>query len=210
MSTDLDGDAQPSSTNFNWRRVEERTLDELIGICKGIIADGVVVHQEAAYIEKWLDANRDYAKSWPMNVLYARIKEMLVDNVLDAEEESELVDLLLKFTGAKSIDHEIKNMSSQLPLDDPAPQLVIPDQLYCFTGKFHFGTRAKCEKAVLDLHAIVQGNPTMQTNFLVIGLAGSRDWIHSTHGRKIEKAMEYRSKGHGLKIVSEEHWMRFI
>lgn len=210
MGTEIDDHGQPVEKAFNWRRVEERSLDELIGVCKGIIADGVVVHQEAVYIANWLDANRDYAKSWPMNVLYSRIKEMLLDNVLDSDEESELVDLLLKFTGGKSIEEEMQNASTQLPLDDPAPQIVIPNQVFCFTGKFHFGSRAKCEKAVLDLQARVQGNPTMQTNYLVIGLAGSRDWIHSTHGRKIEKAVEYRSCGHGVKIVSEEHWTRFI
>jgi hypothetical protein len=33
---------------------------------------------------------------------------------------------------------------------------------------------------------------------------------HSSHGRKIEKPVEYRSGGVPLSIVSEEHWQRFV
>lgn len=43
-------------------------------------------------------------------------------------------------------------------------------------------------------------------DYLVIGEIGSRDWIHSTHGRKIEKAVELRNGGARLAIVSERHW----
>ncbi len=40
----------------------------------------------------------------------------------------------------------------------------------------------------------------------VIGAIGSRDWIHSTHGRKIERAVELREQGTGIYILSEEYW----
>jgi hypothetical protein len=40
----------------------------------------------------------------------------------------------------------------------------------------------------------------------VIGSIGSRDWIHSTHGRKIETAVAMRERGHSIALVGEEHW----
>ncbi len=47
---------------------------------------------------------------------------------------------------------------------------------------------------------------TRETSYLVIGTFGSRDWVHTSFGRKIEKAVEYRTSGYGLHIVAEDHW----
>jgi hypothetical protein len=41
---------------------------------------------------------------------------------------------------------------------------------------------------------------------LVVGTIRSRDWLHSTHGRKIEHAVELAGQNHPIAIVSEEHW----
>jgi hypothetical protein len=43
-------------------------------------------------------------------------------------------------------------------------------------------------------------------HYLMIREIGSRDWMRSTHGRKIEKAMEYNGEGHSIAILSEQHW----
>ena len=59
-------------------------------------------------------------------------------------------------------------------------------------------------------HSPVGRAVTKQSQVLVIGAIGSSDWIHSSHGRKIEKAVKYRSAGIPLSIVSEEHWQRFV
>jgi hypothetical protein len=46
----------------------------------------------------------------------------------------------------------------------------------------------------------------METNYVVIGTFGSRDWVHTSFGRKIEKAVDYRTKGYPLAIITEDHW----
>jgi hypothetical protein len=45
-----------------------------------------------------------------------------------------------------------------------------------------------------------------QLAYLIIGEIGSRDWIHSTHGRKIEKALEHNAGGARIAIIGEQHW----
>jgi hypothetical protein len=45
---------------------------------------------------------------------------------------------------------------------------------------------------------------------LVIGEIGSQDWLHSTHGRKIEKAIEYNDTGAKIAIVPEKHWYECV
>jgi hypothetical protein len=58
-----------------------------------------------------------------------------------------------------------------------------------FTGKFAFGPRRVCEAAVEALGGRAGSSVTRVTNYLVIGTFGSRDWIHTSHGRKIEQAV---------------------
>ena len=51
----------------------------------------------------------------------------------------------------------------------------------------------------------------IEKKYLVIGDIGSKDWSHSSYGRKIEKAVEYRdTKDTGISIVCESHWAKFL
>jgi len=47
---------------------------------------------------------------------------------------------------------------------------------------------------------------TKRTRVLVIADLGSRDWIHTSYGRKIERAVEYRQAGVPLVITDEAYW----
>jgi hypothetical protein len=53
---------------------------------------------------------------------------------------------------------------------------------------------------------LCEANVTKRSTFLVIGTFGSRDWVHTAFGRKIDKAVSYRSAGTPLRIVAEDHW----
>ena len=75
-----------------------------------------------------------------------------------------------------------------------------------FTGKFAFGPRKECERQVHSLGGRCEESVTQQTNYLIVGTFGSRDWVHTSFGRKIEKAVAYRRSGMGLAIISEDHW----
>ena len=57
------------------QRIADRGVDEMIGICRGMIADGRVVQSEAEYILHWLEANKEAASRWPCNLLAARAQE---------------------------------------------------------------------------------------------------------------------------------------
>ena len=53
-----DGHGQPIVDAFCQRMVTERQVDELIGMCKGILADGVLNAEEAQFLADWLETNR--------------------------------------------------------------------------------------------------------------------------------------------------------
>jgi NAD-dependent DNA ligase len=204
--TQLDDHGQPLIRAFNASRLDERAADELIGIAKGMLADGMIVDAEAKFLLQWMEANSGVIYKWPYNMLYERINESLSDGRLDLKEQRELLDFLHSFTGGLLDPDEPANKSTQLPFDDPPKESLFAAKSFCFTGAFAYGTRKECWEATQLLGGVITNGIRMDLHYLVIGDIGSSDWIHSTHGRKIEKAVEYRDSGCPLAIVSEEHW----
>lgn len=205
----LDDDGQPVNRRLSWRRLEDRQIDELIGMCKMAIGDGHVDGSEAKILMAWLEQNRESADRWPANVLHNRLSDILADGKIDREEEGELIDLLMQVTG-QPIEKTLTQMSSILPLCNPMPTVEFEGRSFCFTGKFFYGPRKKCEAEVENRGGSLSSAPSGKTDFLVIGMIGSSDWIHSTHGRKIEAAVELRESGKEIGIISEEHWTKSL
>jgi len=209
--TPLDADAQPIIRRFNAARLSDRAIDELIGVCRGVAADGVITTEEVGAVLKWAEQNRDAANTWPADALFARIREMLVDHTLDEQEQSELLGLLRQITGGDvPLCERVASYTSQLPLTKPMPKIEFPGRQFCMTGKFVFGSRRRCHEVVTTKGGQPQAVPTQETDYVVIGSIGNTDWIHSTHGRKIETAVKFQRRGWRVSIVSEEHWVSFL
>ncbi|XOV89339.1 MAG: BRCT domain-containing protein [Pseudomonadota bacterium] len=187
-------------------RIQDRLIDELIGICRGVIADGRVDEQEAIFLGQWIESHREIADKWPVNVLYARLTEMLRDGVLSRDEQGDLLDTLKALTGDNGMLSN-DDKSTTLPLDVPAPRLEFAGRSFCLTGRFVFGDNLECEEVIVQMGGEVVSSPTRTTDYLVIGELCSPDWAHTTFGRSIEKAIELRADGAGIAIVSEEHWV---
>ena len=80
-------------------RLNSIDISELIGLCKGVIADGTVNLKEADFILHWLDEYRDVIDIWPADVLHKTLNKVLEDGTLDKEETEELIELLTEITG---------------------------------------------------------------------------------------------------------------
>lgn len=195
--------------HFNAARLNDRNIDELIGLCRGMMADGVVNQQEAEFLRGWIERNRDLRETWPASVIYARITGFMKDGHLDADEAKELMQTLVELTG-NTLAESDEILSTALPLCDPAPDVHFQNRKFCMTGKFVTGTREKVEGIIANLGGRAVSTPSFDTRYLVIGEVGSRDWIHSTHGRKIEKAIELQQRGIEISIISEQHWASFL
>ncbi|HEX4861353.1 MAG TPA: BRCT domain-containing protein [Rhizomicrobium sp.] len=193
---------------FGRARLDDRQLNELIGLAHGLIADGTVNQAEAEYLRKWLVANADVNANPVISNLLVRVNQMLQDDVLDAEEGRELFETLRKFSGG---DFELGEVlkSSTLPLDEPPPVMTCVDRRFCFTGTFAYGSRADCERAVTDRGGAA-GSLTMKTNYLVIGVYATGNWKHSCFGNKIERALELKGEGVPIAIVGETHWAQSV
>lgn len=206
-----DGHGQPRVAAYRADAVADRQIDELIGLVKGVLADGAICQGEVEYLYAWLNANRNAAQLWPASVLYPRIAAALADGHVDADEERELMELLSSTAGSNTavLKGEASD-STALPLCSPAPQVTAAGRTFCFTGKFNSGTRQWCESRTVEFGGVPAKGITKKLNYLVIGEIGSRDWLHSTHGLKIKKAVEYRDAGVPLHIISEKHWYEHL
>lgn len=193
---------------FGRARLDDRQLNELIGLSHGIIANGHVDQLEAEYLQKWLVANSAASDNPVIANLQHRVNEMLSDGVLDQEEAQELLETLRKFSGG---DFELGELlkSTSLPLDTPAPEIEFEGTRFCFTGTFGFGSRNECEAKVAELGATA-GSLTKKTDYLVIGIYATDSWAHSSYGRKIERAVEMREQGEPISIVGEAHWLKYL
>lgn len=190
---------------FNRKAVDDRQIDTLIGLSKGIVADGRVDQAEAETLHTWLIQARHATENPVIINLLGRVSVMLEDGVLDADESSELLATLRGIAGPDASIGELAHPTT-LPLDVPQPLVEFAGSRFVFTGTCVFGTRAQCAAATVERGGIVAGNVTKQTSFLVLGTYVTDSWIHETYGRKIEKAMEYRDAGVPVAIISEEHW----
>ncbi len=194
---------------FNADRLEDRATTELIGIAKGLIADGVLNEQEATFLVQWLEQNSTFS-SWPFDVINKRVAQMLEDGVIDAEERTELLSILQSLVGEKPIAEHISSFATTLPLTSPVPEISFKGKTFCFTGKFAFGQRKDCEKAVADAGGIPKGSVTSSLDYLVVGLMGNEDWAHSTFGRKIQQAIDFNAKGRNIAILAEDAWAQAL
>lgn len=193
------------SKAFNRARIEDRTVNELIGLCKGVVADGRVNQKEVEFIQAWLVANQAASQNPVIGTLIERIDVVLKDGLLGDDEAEDLLDTLHAFTGGEHILGEMTK-GAKLPLNDPPPPIVWHDKHFCFTGTFAFGNRDICEESVKRLggHA---GLLTRKTDYLVVGVYAISTWIHSKWGRKIEKAAAWREAHNKPAIVSEMAWL---
>lgn len=196
------------SANLTRRRRSDRAVDELVGICRGVLADGHVNEVEARFLRDWIERNAALASTWPFEPLYARLATILADDFIDADESADLHDTLARFVGGEIYDEkaEVASLSTTLPLTDPPPAIVFPERNFVVTGTFGYGSRKEVAAAILQRGGELASAVSKKVHYLVIGELGSRDWMHSNAGRKIEHAVELRSLGAPLAIVSESHW----
>jgi len=189
---------------------QESDLHLLNGLCKGLISDRELTEHEIRYLDWWITQNGALKNNYPGRELYALVKEILSDGVITAEESTSLHKALVDFTGCDLASGVVDGLATRLPVDSEfLPQ--VEGKVFCLTGVFMAGKRSIVEDRVKSAGGIIISNITKNLDFLVIGTLSSRDWKFSSHGRKIEKAINYRDEeGAKLKIIAEENLFEFL
>ncbi len=200
-----------NSRFFNSARMDRRAADALAGLAAGIVADDVVSLDEAKFLQSWLQANLVHLEDPVINLLYQRLGLMLQDDVLDADEATDLLSILRRFGGlelARAGNKAAFAAANDLPLNSPVPELVWDGRIFVFTGTMAYGPRKECQKLIEERGGLIGGGVNKKTHYLVIGSVGNEQWRHSSYGLKIMKAVELRETGLPIAIVGETQWQQ--
>jgi len=189
----------------------EDLINELLGFVSGISADNIITKDEFKGLKKWLSNNPDAVECWPGNLLYKKITEILADNVVDDEELKDLTQTCKMIAGQQFLETGAAEGMATEFCAQPLDSLPSNIKTICFTGKFLMGSRAEIEHQAkeIGIRVIKKGIP-QHLSLLVIGSLSNPNWRYSSHGRKIEKALDNQQKGFNTLIITEENWSALL
>lgn len=195
------------TTHLSTKIKKDRATDEVIGLCRGILADGEVNEQEAKFLLDWINRSAPIDE-YPFNILRDRISTVLLDGVLDDDEQLELIDLFMKIIGEPVIrveDRPDLSFRSSAPATPFTMEKIneIKGKVITLTGEFELGKRSEIVQLIENKGAVFKKSLTKKTEYLVIGNIGSEHWRHSSFGRKIESALKYKQQGVSIEIIAE-------
>lgn len=202
---DVSGKVEPTDTELL-----HRSCEALWGICTGIMADKQLSDDEIKFLDQWLRDNSEIATTWPGEVVYARVRDVLADGVITEDERKHL-----KHTLNGLIDGTLSKAppTPEIPAAetiDRTGEIEIPGRSFCFTGTFFFGPQEACERAISRRGGIAIPEVQPQLNYLVVGAMAGTAWIDTDFGRKIELATGYQNQGADIAIIGEEIWTRHL
>lgn len=183
--------------------IETRVYAELIGLCRGVLADAHVSDREIVALHDWLRTNGSHLPEWPGKLLVRHVTDILRDGIIEEDERSDLVQFLEAAVGRDPAG--MFDAPTSLPLDSPPPHILYEFKSFCLTGTFIFGPRQAVADAIMEWGGVITETPS-KADYLVIGTTITPAWKHSTHGRKIERAVALQESGHPIRIVAESHW----
>ena len=210
MSVPLDAHGQPLNSAYNLAQRRSRDVSEMLGIAKGLLADGIINDGEAQYLRDWGRVHPEAIELWPASLIFSRLEQFYRDGRIDEDERAELKQVLDQLVGGTLSVSLGYDGPTSLPLDEPLPILSWHQEVYVFTGRFAYGTRKHCAEEVFLRRGFVDDDVTRRTTFLVLGTFSSPDWTQTSYGRKIQRAAELRDSGLALRIVGEDHWAKAL
>lgn len=203
----------PDSPRSN-AHLEDRAADELIGLARMALCDGVLDPHEVEFLYRWFGANPGALERWPGRDLWPAVVSYISNADPQAPDssnpaEGRLLGLLAELIGnAAPEDHFAP---TGLPLTTPPPAITFAARNFCFTGESAYGSRSELAAMIQARGGSAESNVTMRTHYLVICGMGSESWRHSAYGRKIEKAANLRDRpGSHIAIITDDWLIGFL
>ena len=126
LVTPKDGDGQPLQIfRANLENNASKAIDQLSGICAGILADGEVNAAEAKFFGDWVRKYAPYEPVWPFTDILARVERIFADGDCDDEERKELKAVMEGLCGHSGDATTKETYATTLPLNSPLPEPVV-------------------------------------------------------------------------------------
>jgi len=179
-----------------------RSIDELISLSKGLLADGRLNDEEIRYLDEWLKTNQQCLQRWPGNAIFDRVARVLEDSIIEEQERTDLFDILRQTIGLS----ESKVAFEAIPWQDSKIMVEFTGRHFCFTGRFAFGARAIITSATEKAGGLCSNVLNEHIDFLVVGSLSTHEWLNSSSGAKLQRAQKLKEANCKIAIVSEYYW----
>lgn len=200
-------DKKQSTLYFN---MVTSSIQQLEGILHGIISDNVITDSELQKLWDWLNDNEQIQGLYPYDEVYSLLLAAREDGIISADEKNMLRAFFSTFvdttTSANIHAVDVSKLQQQFSINGICavdPEIIVPDRLFCFTGVSNQATRDEICNIIVEKGGKCCSTPTNKTDYLVVGGGGNPCWAYTCYGRKVEKAMDIRKKGHKILIVHE-------
>ncbi|BEP93252.1 hypothetical protein GmRootA79_16360 [Acidovorax sp. A79] len=187
-----------------------KSAQVLSGIVTGIVADAHLHDMEIQMLSSWISANPEVAQSWPGSAIARHLAEALADGVITAHERDHLLRTLQQLVGSDFAESgAVEPEVAALPFDETATT-PLQNSRICLTGEFIYGTRSACERLAEKAGCTPVAAVSKKVHYLVVGTNVSPQWLNTSYGTKILRAMELRQEGHQIGILRERDWLNLL
>jgi hypothetical protein len=150
---ELNEHGQPIDSALSAARRILRGASELLGLARGMLADGVINEQEAHFFARYLADHPEIEDDPVVRRLAQRVRHIYADGRIDDSERLELQGLLEDLVGGRASLTLGYDAATELPLDRPAPLLCYgADEVYVLPGALPtahvVSASAKCSSVV--------------------------------------------------------------
>ncbi len=184
--------------------------DELVGFLTGVASDGILNDQEVDALSDWLNRNETIRDRWPASVVVNRLNNILEDGIMTEEERQDLLETVQKITGTEAETNDVSYEASTEVWEDRVDEVKIAGSVFCLAGEFVSGDRNHVDTNLRLRGAETSPNVNSDVDYLVIGTLASRDWLYTSHGRKIEKAILLKRKGAKIAVITERTLLKYL
>lgn len=206
MQTSIEGIVAASDTSDD----DFGRADELVGFLTGVASDGILNHEEVDALSEWLNRNETIRDKWPASVVVNRLNTILEDGIMTEEERQDLLETVQKITGTESESSDVTYEASTEVWEDSVDDIKINGSVFCLSGEFVSGDRNHVDINLRLRGAQTSPNVNSDVDYLVIGTLASRNWLYTSHGRKIEKAILLKRKGAKIAIITERTLLKYL
>ena len=188
-------------------------LHTLEGLLAGMLSDGHLSDEEIRALESWLAGHAHLDGHLVYDQVRKMVAEVLEDQIITPLERQQLTQLIHEFTEVHGQEARglIRDSLRQSGPGSPdassifdASPIAFPGATFVLSGNFgSFPSKAAVEHVIAERGGTTAKNITRSCTYLIVGELGSDAWRFSRFGRKIERALQLRSKGLPIAIIRE-------
>ena len=209
--------ASSFSENGKYYDLITRSIQNLQGVCYGLIADNMLTEPEILSFSEWIEENSFLDGTYPYDEIKALMYSILQDGIITDDElltlkafMGDFVNCETSYNISKVEIEELKNMFSITGVCAVNPHITIVNHTFCFTGKSSRAGRNEIAALVEENNGTFNNNVIKTTDYLIIGDEGNPCWAYSCYGRKVEKAVALRKNGNKIMIIHEKDFWKAL